>query len=172
MSRTSTRQPTWQFVLRTMKRVAIIARWYDAEALAKAFVENGVNMNGGDTFLNDIGDYMRSLDRNFYCSGGRPKHDKCAVCDEKIDRDHNGAIYCSRKCRQRAYRVRKAVAEGRNSPIPKRSRPGTIALAGGVYELHLKKPRRRKKGSAGLQGDTSPSAESETNVTPPKETAQ
>jgi hypothetical protein len=96
MSRTSTRQPTWQFVLRTMKRVAIIARWYDAEALAKAFVENGVNMNGGDTFLNDIGDYMRSLDRNFYCSGGRPKHDKCAVCDEKIDRDHNGAILADR----------------------------------------------------------------------------
>ena len=119
MSRRATRQLTWAFVLRTFKRVNMIAARYDSEALAKALVERGVGLDGVDTFLSDVGDYMRTLDRDFYCSGGRlPKHDKCAVCDEKIARDHNGAIYCSRECRQRAYRVRKATAEGRNSPSP------------------------------------------------------
>ena len=61
--------------------------------------------------------------------------------------------------------VRKAAAEGRNSPIPKRSGQGQSRSPGAYYELRLKKPPRRKKDSVGLQGDTSPSAESETNVT-------
>jgi hypothetical protein len=166
MGRRPTRPITWAFVLRTFKRVNMIAGRYDSEAIAKELIEQGVGLDGVDTFLSDVGDYMRTLDHDFYCGNGRPKHDKCAVCDEKIERDHNGARYCSRECRQRAYRVRKAAAEGRNSPIPKRARARTIALAGGVYELRLKKPRRRKNDSGELQSDTSPGAESETNVTP------
>jgi hypothetical protein len=154
MSRRATRQLTWAFVLRTFKRVDMIAASYSAEAIAKALIERGMGLDGVDTFLSDVGNYMRTLDRDLYCSGGRPKHDKCAVCDEKIERDHNGAIYCSRECRQRAYRVRKAAAEGRNSLIPKRSRAKptareaareimtrqneALAFANSMYALHLK----------------------------------
>jgi hypothetical protein len=160
MSRHPTRPITWQFILRTFKRVNMIAARHSSEAIAKELIKRGVGLNGVDTFLSDVGDYMRTLDHDFYCGNGRPKHDKCAVCAEKIERDHNGARYCSRECRQRAYRVRKAASEGRNSSIPKRSRTRTITLAGGVYELHLKKPQRRRK-VAQAQGDTSSSAGSE-----------
>ena len=185
MSRRPTRQLTWPFVLRTFKRLSMIAARYDAETMAKALVENRVSMDGADTFLSDIGDYMRTLDHDFYCSGRLPKHDKCLVCDEKIDLDHNGARYCSRECRQRAYRVRKAAAEGRNSPIPKRARTTpsrkeaalkaamdtmarqkeALAFANSMYALHLKAHPDEENCSASHLEDTSPNAESETNVT-------
>ena len=116
--------------------------------------------------MDDVWQYVRDLKEKAGGSIYAHPNGNCPQCGHDIGRDHNGARYCSRECRQRAYRVRKAAAEGRNSPIPKRQRARTIALAGGVYELHLKKPQRRKKGSAGLQGDTSSSTESETNVTP------
>jgi hypothetical protein len=87
-----------------------------------------------------------------------PKNEKCAQCGKEIRLGHNGAIYCSRECRQRAYRVRKATAEGRNSHIPKRKRTKptareaamaaalesltrekeALAFANTAYALHLK----------------------------------
>jgi hypothetical protein len=164
MSRRPTRQLTWQFVLRTLARVRMMMR-LDAKQLAKQLVENGVSMQGGDTFLSDIGDYMKEIDRDFYVNGSGRRHDKCAQCGQEIMCDHNGAIYCSRECRQRAYRVRRTAAEGRNSPIPKRSRPKTIALAGGVFELRLKKPRRQAKRRATPLDDASITPGDETNVT-------
>jgi hypothetical protein len=100
----------------------------------------------------------RGVDPNAHPNGA------CPECGKDIGRDHNGARYCSDRCRQRAYRVRKAAAQGRNSPVPKRSRK-TIVLAGGVYELRLKKPRRSKKCLVGPQSDTSIHADNETNVT-------
>jgi hypothetical protein len=174
MSRRATRELTWEFVLRTFKRVDMIQARYGDEAIAKAFVERGVDLPCSAAFLSDVWEAMRDLKKK---AGGdiyaHPNGD-CPQCGKDIGRDHNGARYCSTRCRQRAWRERKAKAEGRNSPIPKRVRPQTIALAGGVFELHLKKPPRDVSNSASAQRnvpettleDTSPSAESETNVTP------
>ena len=171
--RRATRNLSWPFVLRTIKRVNMISARYDAETMAKWLVERGVGL-GAAGYLSDIAEYMRTAQREAGIDPNAHPNGNCRQCGKDIDRDHNGAIYCSTSCRQRAYRVRKAAAEGRNSPIPKRSRPKTVTLAGGVYELHLKKPPRRKKGSARPQDDTSSSAESDTNVTqpPPSEPAQ
>jgi hypothetical protein len=165
MGRTPTRQLTWQFVLRTFKRVDIISRRYSSEAIAKALVERGVEIGCSPEYLSDIAEYMRKFQREAGVDPYAHPNGNCPQCGHDIDRNHNGARYCSTRCRQRAYRVRKAQATGRNTPIPKRPRTRTITLAGGVYELHLKKPGRIKKRSAGPQSDTSDHVGSETNVT-------
>ena len=166
MGRPATRNLTWPFVLRTIRRVNMIAARYDAETMAKWLVERGVEI-GGAEYFSDISDYMRIAQRKAGIDPNAHPNGNCPQCGKDIGRDHNGARYCSTSCRQRAYRVRKAAAEGRNSPLPKRPRTRTIPLAGGVYELRLKKPLRTKKSSAGPQGDTSSSADGETNVTQP-----
>jgi hypothetical protein len=149
----------------------MIAARYDAESIAKGLVERGVD-TGAAEYFSDIGDYMRSAQKKAGVDPYAHPNGKCPQCGDAIMCDSHAARYCSRECRQRAYRVRKAAAEGRNSSIAKRARTRTIALAGGVYELHLKKPQRRKKDSAEPQGDTSPNAESETNVTPAEREAE
>jgi hypothetical protein len=124
MSRPATRQLSWQFVLRTLKRIDMIAARYQAEDIARWLIDDGVyEMPCPDAFLADIWDCMqdrlKELGRDPYQNPNR-KHDKCAACGSEIMQEHNGAIYCSTRCRQRAYRERKAKAEGRNSPLPKR----------------------------------------------------
>jgi adenine-specific DNA glycosylase len=165
MSRRPTRQLTLPFVLRTFARLRMIASRYDAEWLVKELAPYREQIEFPAQFAADMIDYWRKVER--------PKHPDCAQCGEEILLDHNGARYCSTSCRQRAWRERKAKAEGRNSPIPKRVRTQTIALAGGVFELHLKKPPRDVSNSAHAQrnvsetpqSDTSPHADGDTNVT-------
>jgi hypothetical protein len=109
MSRRPTRQLTWQFILRTFKRVDMIATRYSAESIAEGLVERGVDL-GAFEYMSDTADYMREFQRKAGVDPYAHPNGNCAQCGEKISRDHNGAIYCSRECRQRAYRVRKAAA--------------------------------------------------------------
>jgi hypothetical protein len=152
--RPPTRQLTWDFVLRTFARLRMMTR-LDQKSLATALVDDPVKARQSDIhrlsdWLRDLHAYMAELGYDSNVAGR--KNDNCAVCGEEILRDHNGAIYCSQKCRQRAYRERKAAVAGRNSPIPKRRR--------------LKRPARIKKRSVSGYEDTSSAAENETTVTP------
>jgi|SRR5271166_4728609 len=165
MSRRPTRQLSWEFVLRTFKRVDMIASRISAEALAKEILAYKPKASCPHEYLSDVWYHMLEHAKATGVDLHAHPNGNCPECGRDIGRDHNGARYCSTACRQRAYRVRKAAGEGRNSPIAKRSRPRTVALVGGEYELRLKKPRRRKKGSAGLQSDTSIIADDKTNVT-------
>jgi hypothetical protein len=180
MSRPATRPLTWEFILRTFKRVDMIAALYGAEQMAEWLVERGVDLHSPE-YLSDISEAVYAIKKKHGIDPHAHPNGNCRQCDKPTSCDHNGAIYCSRECRQRAYRVRKAVAEGRNSPIPKRSRTKptareaaieimtqqkeALAFANSMYALHLKAYPGENKCSAALQGDTSSSAESETSVT-------
>jgi hypothetical protein len=174
------RRLTWAFILRTIERVNMIASRYSAESMAKALVERGVHLKGAADYLSDINEYVREMgyDPNKHPNGN------CAQCGKAIMCDHNGAIYCSRECRQRAYRVRKATAEGCNSPIPKRrarpsrralalaevaadfkARKEALAVANTMYALHLKASGDEKECSATPLEDASITPDDETNVT-------
>jgi hypothetical protein len=109
MSRSPTRQLTWPFVLRTFKRVDMIASRYSAEWMAKALVERGVDISASD-YMRDIWEYMRDLKKAAGGSIYAHPNGNCPQCGHDIGRDHNGARYCSTSCRQRAWRERhKAV---------------------------------------------------------------
>ena len=103
MSRPPTRRLTLQFVLRTLKRVQMITR-LDAEHLAEALIALPAppGVQGLGEYLDDVGECMRKkgYDPNAHPSGN------CAQCGNEITRDHNGAHYCSNRCKQRAYRLR------------------------------------------------------------------
>jgi hypothetical protein len=181
MGRPPTRQLTMQFVLRTFERLRMIASRYDAEWLTKELAPYSHQISFPAQFAADMADCMRAMKLPL---DKPPNNEKCAQCGGKISCDHNGAIYCSRECRQCAYRVRKAMAKGRNSPIPKRKRTKptareaaiaevkemfdrqkeALAFANTMYALHLKAHPGEMKGSAEPQSDTSSSAESERNV--------
>jgi hypothetical protein len=153
MSRRPTKQLTWAFVLRTFKRVDMIAARYDAEDLAKWLVDRGEEERLGHAqYLNDVWEYVCSYQRELGRDPYAHPNGNCRQCGKEISCDSNKAIYCSRKCRQRAYRVRKAKAEGRNSPVPERPR-------------RLKRPRRAKKRNTTPVRDAPAAAEEEKNVT-------
>ena len=180
MGRPPTRELRWPFILRTFKRVDMISARYSAETIAKTFVERGVEIPAPQ-YMDDIWQLMCQLKKAAGINSNAHPNGNCRQCGEEIERDHNGAIYRSRECRQRAYRVRKAAAEGRNSLIPKRRRTTpsrkeaameaiaqqkeALAFANSMYALHLKTHGGEKNGSAKPQSDTSTSAQSETNVT-------
>lgn len=129
MSSRPTRQLTWPFVLRTLARLNMMTRL--DEWLAEEFVAKGVNVQGLGEYLMTVAEYMRGMgfDPNRHPNGN------CAHCGEEIGCDHNGARYCSSRCRQRAYRLR------------------------------LNKRGRQLKRHKAAVCDTSIRAESETNVT-------
>src|SRR5262245_21341825 len=103
MGRPVTRRLTMRFVLRTLQRLQMRKRLNDkliAEALAKA----GYNLSELE-FLSNF------LEGVHYYAGSPHDYDQhpnrnCPQCGEKIIRDHNGAKYCSNRCKQRAYRLR------------------------------------------------------------------
>jgi hypothetical protein len=187
MGRAPTRQLTWQFVLRTFKRVDMIHARYSSEAIAKALVERGAEIGCSPEYLSDIWDHMCKLKREAGVAPNAHPNGNCPQCGHDIGRDHNGARYCSTRCRQRAYRIRKAVAEGRNSPVPKRrarptkraialaeadafikARKEALAAASALYALHIKASGGEKECSATPQSDASITPGDETNVTPPE----
>ena len=187
MSRPPTRQLTWPFVLRTFKRLDMISARYSAESIAKGLVEQGVDL-GAAEYMSDIADEMRELQRKAGADRYVHPNGNCAECGKAISGDHNAARYCSRECRQRAYRVRKAAAAGRNSPIPKRLRVGpkqaaraaaiadfnedmarreeAVAFANTMYALHLKAHQGEMKRSATPLDDASITPGDETSVAP------
>jgi hypothetical protein len=59
MSRRPTRPITWQFILRTFKRVDMIASRHSAKSIAKALVERGAALGCSSEYLSDIWYYMR-----------------------------------------------------------------------------------------------------------------
>jgi hypothetical protein len=185
MGRQPTRQLTWEYVLRTFKRVRMMTR-LDQGLLAKRFADDPkaavqVDVRGVCEWMDSL---LNELDKAGYTSNvanvaGR-RHDNCAVCGKEVMQDHNGAKYCSTECRQRAYRERKAQAQGRNSPLPKRPRakpqiqlPAEVRalqdaqqLANLAYTI-FKKAYALEETSRSEQSDTSNAAPDETNVTRP-----
>ena len=152
MGRRPTRQLTWPFVLRTFKRVDMIAARYSAESMAKGLIERGVSISAAEYF-SDIADYMRE----FQCKAGvdpnAHPNGNCAQCGGEISCDHNGARYCSTRCRQRAWRERRAAAQGRNAAPAKRRR-------------RFNRDRGEMKRRARPLDDASITPGDETNVTP------
>jgi hypothetical protein len=122
MSRPPTRRLTWAFVLRTFKRVEMISARYSSETIAKALIEQGLKLGCAPEYLSDIGDYMRQFQREAGVDPNAHPNGNCPQCGHDIGRDHNGARYCSTPCRQRAWRERRAAAEGRNATPAKRRR--------------------------------------------------
>jgi hypothetical protein len=131
MSRRPTRQLTLQFVLRTLKRLQMMTR-LDHELLAKELLAYRVEVGGLGQYLEDVAYYMK---KQGFDPSAHPNRN-CAQCGGENGRDHNGARYCSTRCRQRAYRLR----------LKQRRQP-----------LNRNKPRRH---------DTSFAAETNRNVTP------
>jgi hypothetical protein len=121
MGRRATRNLTWAFVLRTFKRVDMVSARYSAEIIAKALVERGDEI-GSPEYLRDIWEYMRDLKREAGVDIHAHPNGNCPQCGHDIGRDHNGARYCSTRCRQRAWRERRAAAQGRNAAPGKRRR--------------------------------------------------
>jgi hypothetical protein len=171
MSRPPTRQLTWQFVLRTLARLKMMTR-LDQKWVAKELLAKGMDLHGLGTWLQDIEEYIRDFQREAGVDPYAHPNGNCPQCGNDIGRDHNGARYCSDKCRQRAYRVGKAKAEGRNAPFAERPQPRTVQLPGGVYELRLKRPRRTKNCNTTAFRAAPTRAEDETNVTTEKEKTQ
>jgi hypothetical protein len=91
-------------VLRTFKRVDMISARYSSEAIAKALVERGVDIPSAQ-YMSDIWDYMRDLKSAAGGSIHAHPNGNCPQCGHDIGRDHNGARYCSNRCKQRAYRL-------------------------------------------------------------------
>jgi hypothetical protein len=113
----------------------------DSEWLGKEFAARRIDVQHLAEFLEEVADYAKKngFDLNAHPNGN------CRQCGRAIERDSNAAIYCSRECRQLAYRERKAQARGRNSPLPKR--------------LRLKRPLHAKKCSVSGLDDAFSSAE-------------
>src|SRR5208283_1631172 len=167
---------TWEFVLRTFKRLDMIARRIDAEVMAKELLAHHPKASFPTEYLADVWYYLRKFTREAGGDINAHPNGNCPQCGEGISRDHNGARYCSDRCRQRAYRVRKAVAEGRNSPIPKRRRQKptrkeaaireameglarekeALVFANQMYALHLRAHPGETKHNTTAISDTSP----------------
>lgn len=101
MGRPPTRQLTLRFVLRTLERLRMVTR-LDDKNLAEELKAAGWRLND----VAFLGQYLLNV---VELNGGL-NHDhpngNCPQCGHDIGRDHNGARYCSNRCRQRAYRLR------------------------------------------------------------------
>jgi hypothetical protein len=97
MSRKPTRKLTLQFVLRTLTRLQMMTR-LDCERLAKQLEPYHRDVRYLAQYLTDVAHYMPSSNEH--------PHGICDQCGGAIGCDHNGARFCSSRCRQRAYRLR------------------------------------------------------------------
>jgi hypothetical protein len=179
---------TWEFILRTFKRVDMIARSISDEALAKELLAHDHAKAAALRACEYLSDVLELLRLEAHKAGVDldPPRSKgnCLQCGKEIRCYHRSAHYCSTACRQRAYRVRKAVAEGRNSPVPKRRRTKPTAkeasimefqaqqqakkealdFANSMYAIHLKAHLGEEKRSAEPQCDVSSVADDKRNV--------
>jgi predicted nucleic acid-binding Zn ribbon protein len=100
VGRRSTKQLALQFVPRTLVRLRMVTR-LDHERLAKVLIPYRDEFGFLGEYLVDVAHYMRQ-----HGGDGRHPNGDCPECGKAIDRDHNGARYCSNRCKQRAYRKR------------------------------------------------------------------
>src|SRR5262245_23309801 len=105
MGRPVTRPITWKFILRTLKRLDIVAARIDAELLAKELMARGVEIPCPQ-YLDDTWYYWCKLMKEAGRDPNAHPNGNCPQCGEDIGRDHKGAKYCSNRCKQRAYRER------------------------------------------------------------------
>jgi hypothetical protein len=138
-------------VLRTFKRVDMISARYSSEALAKALIERGAKIMSTE-YMSDIWQHMRKLKEEAGVDPWAHPNGPCAQCGKEISCDHNGARYCSTRCRQRAWRERRAAAQGRNAAPVKRRR-------------RFNRVRDEMKRRATASEDASITPGDETNVT-------
>jgi hypothetical protein len=103
--RPPTKQLTLQFVLRTLKRLQMVTR-LDQELLAKELLPYCRDVQGLGEYLTDVAECMNKHRREQGIDPDAHPNGNCRQCGEAIWCDHNGARYCSRRCRQRAYRLR------------------------------------------------------------------
>jgi hypothetical protein len=108
MSRPATKQLTLRFVLRTLARLQMMTR-IPPQTLAKEVGPHCPQLRGLGDYMSDVASYMER------------EHDewRCEKCGSSNRPDHNGAKYCSARCRQRAYRKRLISQRGkkkRNEP--------------------------------------------------------
>jgi hypothetical protein len=73
----------------------------DQEGLAKQLMGHRNDVRFLANYLDDVGHYMMEMGAE-----ETRKHPQCIECGAENRRDHNGAKYCSDKCRQKAYRKR------------------------------------------------------------------
>jgi hypothetical protein len=107
---------TWPFIVRTLKRLKMVAAEIDAETLARELVARGCMSIPPYEYLSDVFDYLREIaDPNAHPNGA------CRYCGKEIYRDSNAAIFCSNKCRQRAYRLRLKQRTGGRSVTSRRA---------------------------------------------------
>jgi hypothetical protein len=115
------RQITVEGIARAVRYLERAFWRYDQEAIAEALKEAGIDRDTAGfvgTFLNDIWDAKLLPEK---------PEPKCAVCGKITARGpldtpdpRANAVYCSNKCRQKAYRKRKAARYGKK---PRRDRP-------------------------------------------------
>jgi predicted nucleic acid-binding Zn ribbon protein len=116
MSRQPTRQLTLEFVLRTLARLRMVTR-LDQTDLAQALAGHRKDVQFLGEYLEGVASEMKRLG---YISNRHPNGD-CVECGHEIGVDHNGARFCSSRCRQRAYRkrsrlIRPLEQKNRNEP--------------------------------------------------------
>jgi hypothetical protein len=115
MSRPPTRPITLRVVRRTLTRLQTMTR-LDQAKLAKQLLPYRHNVQFLAQYLEDVSYYMR---QQGYDPNPQQRHPKCLHCGGENSRDHNGARYCSDRCRQRAYRLRlndRPCSTKRNEP--------------------------------------------------------
>jgi hypothetical protein len=92
-----------RFTLRTLARLRRMAHKLNAKLLAEVLVPDALSrgdLRALETYLGDIVEYAKDL---------TPKR-HCATCGDELDSAfsymRSDACYCSRRCRQKAYRKR------------------------------------------------------------------
>jgi hypothetical protein len=100
---------TVKTVLRTIRRVTLLATAISAEDLAKELIRHGVtDALSAPEYLNDVWQKVNKLAPD----KGEPL---CQVCGTGTWRDRKHARYCSASCRQKAYRKRRIARHRRQT---------------------------------------------------------
>jgi hypothetical protein len=97
-------------ILRTFKRVQLLANAISAEDLAKELMRHGVKPDdiGDYSYLEEVWERMNKE----VPDNGEPF---CQVCGRATYRDRRHAKYCSASCRQKAYRKRQITRRKRQA---------------------------------------------------------
>jgi hypothetical protein len=95
-----------QRLRRVIQQIRRLGNKYTAEAMAASLRKDGIKsdyVRGAEDLICDIREYMRIAERKE--ADANPKEDRlCPQCHRALEWDNQK--YCSRKCKQRAYRKR------------------------------------------------------------------
>src|SRR5271165_1243161 len=106
--RRATKQLSEKFILGTLDRLRMITR-YNVEVIADLLIKSRYPLTGRhDTqFLGEyLIDVSQVIQEKLGYDPDRQFIHPCDECGEDVDRNHNGARFCSNACRQKAYRKR------------------------------------------------------------------